>query len=192
MKPRPWILSMLLLAGCAAQERVVLLPASDGHKSAIVVSKPGAEVVLETPYSSAEIGKQRIEPRLFTEAEVKQRYGDVLKAQPRRPQSIDLYFSQGDTLTKESQALIGEVGRRIAELPAPEIIIIGHTDRVGSEEANDRLSLRRAEALRTALVGLGIPADTIQTVGRGEREPRIPTADEVAEPRNRRVELKLR
>lgn len=186
------MLPTLLLAGCAAQERVVLLPSQDGHNSTIVVSQPGAEVVLNTPYASAEIGKQNIEARQFTEAEVKQRYGDVLKALPHRPQSIDLYFTLGDALTPESQAQIADIRRRIAEWPAPEIIVIGHTDTVGPEVVNDKLSLRRAEAVRDLLAGRGIPIERIETVGRGERELRIPTPDETVEPRNRRVELKIR
>ena len=187
-----WMWPTLLLVGCAAQERVVLLPSHDGHKSTVVVSKPGAEVVLDTPYASAEIGKQNIEARQLTEAEVKQRYADVLKARPHRPQSIDLYFAQGDALTPESQAQIADIRRRIAEWPAPEIIVIGHTDTVGTEAVNDKLSLRRAEAVRDLLAGNGISIARIEAVGRGERELRISTPDETVEPRNRRVELKIR
>ncbi len=76
--------------------------------------------------------------------------------------------------------------------PDPEVIIIGHTDRVGSVAQNDALSLQRAERVRQVLLGLGIPADRVTAVGRGEREPLVPTEDQVAEPRNRRVEVTVR
>ena len=57
---------------------------------------------------------------------------------------------------------------------------------------DDGLSLRRAERVRNDLIGRGIPGDKIQVAGRGEREPLVPTEDEVAEPRNRRVEITVR
>ena len=87
-----------------------------------------------------------------------------------------------------SSDLRAEIARR----PVPELVVIGHTDRVGRAEANDELSLRRAEAVRAMLVRAGIPAAQIETAGRGEREPLLPTADEVAEPLNRRVEINVR
>jgi outer membrane protein OmpA-like peptidoglycan-associated protein len=79
----------------------------------------------------------------------------------------------------------------IARRPAPEIVVIGHTDRVGAVPYNDTLSLRRAERVRDELVKVGIAADRIRVAGRGEREPLVPTADEVAEARNRRVEINV-
>ena len=53
------------------------------------------------------------------------------------------------------------------------------------------LSLRRARKIRDDMVKLGVPAQ-IQVAGRGEREPLVATEDEVAEPRNRRVEISVR
>ena len=72
------------------------------------------------------------------------------------------------------------------------MVVIGHSDRLASDEFNDRLSLQRAGRVREELVRLGIPPARIQPAGRGEREPLVPTADGVAEPRNRRVESNVR
>jgi outer membrane protein OmpA-like peptidoglycan-associated protein len=83
---------------------------------------------------------------------------------------------------------MAEVRRR----PDPEVLITGHTDRVGGVAQNDALSLQRAERVRASMLDLGLPADRAQAVGRGEREPLVPTDDEVAEPRNRRVEITVR
>ena len=74
----------------------------------------------------------------------------------------------------------------------PEITVIGHTDRTGSREANFQLSLERAAAVRDILLSGGIPADIIQIIGRGEIEPAVMTEDNVAESRNRRVEITVR
>ncbi|MGH6692492.1 MAG: OmpA family protein, partial [Gammaproteobacteria bacterium] len=80
----------------------------------------------------------------------------------------------------------------VARRKVAEIAVIGHTDRVGLIEYNDTLSLRRAERVRKDFVSRGIPTGAINVAGRGEREPVVPTADEVSEPRNRRVEINVR
>ena len=58
--------------------------------------------------------------------------------------------------------------------------------------ANDALSAKRAQAVREQLAGEGVPVEKMEVAGRGEREPLVPTADEVDEPRNRRVEISIR
>jgi outer membrane protein OmpA-like peptidoglycan-associated protein len=63
---------------------------------------------------------------------------------------------------------------------------------MGKVEQNDRLSLQRAQKIIADLLQIGIRMETISVAGRGEREPLVPTADEVAEPRNRRVEISIR
>jgi outer membrane protein OmpA-like peptidoglycan-associated protein len=74
----------------------------------------------------------------------------------------------------------------------PDVYVIGHTDTVGELRGNDQLSAHRAETVKGFLVGIGIPAERIQTAGRGKREPIVPTADNVDEPKNRRVEINVR
>jgi outer membrane protein OmpA-like peptidoglycan-associated protein len=63
---------------------------------------------------------------------------------------------------------------------------------MGPLEYNDTLSLRRAERVRKDFVDRGVPDSAISVAGRGEREPIVATADEVTEPRNRRVEINIR
>jgi hypothetical protein len=72
---------------------------------------------------------------------------------------------------------------------AAQIEVSGHTDTVGSAESNLALSQRRAQAVADELIRLGVPATEIVTVGRGEEDLLVPTADGVNEPRNRRVEI---
>jgi len=71
-------------------------------------------------------------------------------------------------------------------------VVIGHTDRVGNAQFNDKLSLQRAERVRGELVKLGIAESRIQVAGRGERELLVQTPDDIAEARNRRVEINVR
>ena len=201
------VVGTLALAACARVPRVaepppppaptdlyVLLPSADGHAGALVVTQGAAERVLDAPYAAARIKSDgTVETGVATEQEVRQVFGEALAALPPRPVSFILYFLEGtDELTPESTQLIRQVFDEIARHPAPEVLVIGHTDRVGSVQANDRLSLRRAERMRDELVKLGVATDRVQLSGRGEREPLVPTADEVAEPKNRRVEVTIR
>ena len=75
---------------------------------------------------------------------------------------------------------------------APEVVVSGHTDAVGDPAFNDKLSLERAHRVRDILVAAGIAREQIQVVGRGAREPLVAARPGVPEPRNRRVEIKLR
>jgi hypothetical protein len=70
-----------------------------------------------------------------------------------------------------------------------QITATGHTDTSGSEAYNMALSLRRANAVKNALVQNGVPAQAISVIGRGEANPLVPTGDGVREPQNRRVEI---
>ena len=80
----------------------------------------------------------------------------------------------------------------LANRPAPEISVIGNTDSVGTTQYNDELSLQRAEHVRSVFIERGIPEASISAAGRGKRELLVPTADGVAEPQNRRVEINVR
>ncbi len=190
-------LALLLLVGCARPARTdlyVLIPGADGKTGAVSVESGGKQAVLDQPYAAVRVKESGlVEPGSVTEQEAHQAFGAALAAQPGRPTSFVLYFLENrDELTPDSRQMLSSVVDEIARRPAPEIVVIGHTDRVGPVPYNDTLSLRRAERLRDELVKVGIAADRIRVEGRGEREPLVPTPDEVAEPRNRRVEISIR
>jgi outer membrane protein OmpA-like peptidoglycan-associated protein len=84
--------------------------------------------------------------------------------------------------------VIAELTRR----PGAEIVVIGHTDRVGLLADNDALSIKRAQTMARIFEQRGVARALLQAVGRGEREPLVATADEVPEPANRRVEVTVR
>jgi len=175
-------------------ELVVVLPGPDGKVGTVVVERAGERTVLNQSYAASRIvsggGPQA---QRLGESEVRREFGAVLAALPGRPESFLLYFLEGkDEFTPESRV---ELDRMLAELRqrgAPDVVVIGHTDRVGKLQFNDRLSLQRAERVRGELVKLGIAEARVQIAGRGEREPLVPTDDEIAEPRNRRVEISVR
>jgi outer membrane protein OmpA-like peptidoglycan-associated protein len=170
------------------------MPDQDGRTGVLSVESGGRQAVLDRPYAAARVTEPgRVAAGAVTEQEARQAFGAALDAQPGRPISFILYFLEArDELTPDSRQLLDRIVDEIARRPAPEIVVIGHTDRVGAVTYNDTLSLRRAERVRDELVKVGIAADRIRVAGRGEREPLVPTADEVAEARNRRVEINVR
>jgi outer membrane protein OmpA-like peptidoglycan-associated protein len=97
-----------------------------------------------------------------------------------------------DELTEDSKAELPKVLAALRDRPVPDVLVVGHTDTMGETLGNDRLSAQRAERMKLHLVEIGIPADRIRVAGRGKRELLVPTADNVDEPRNRRVEIIVR
>ncbi len=184
----------LALAGCATQSgTVVLLPEPDGAATAVTVRQGERTVVLDRPYAAAELTSAGPRAGVASAADVEATFGTALAAQPRRPAAFTLYFvEQSDAFTDDSQRLFDGVVAEIARFPVPDVVVVGHTDAVGGDAFNDDLARKRAEAVRQRLVARGIPAAGIVTVGRGKREPAVPTPDGVAEPRNRRVEIVVR
>ncbi|GMN03934.1 OmpA family protein [Erythrobacter sp. MTPC3] len=67
--------------------------------------------------------------------------------------------------------------------------VVGHTDRAGSNLYNGGLSMRRAQAIADLMVGKGIECGAMTITAEGETNPRVPTADGIRSPENRRVEI---
>lgn len=178
----------------APRERITLLPSQDGKPSAVVVATAKGETVLDQPYRSAQVGgNASVATVTEQESTVRQRYAPLLATLPKGAAVFTVYFETNtEDLVPESAARFAQIRDELALRPAPEVIVIGHTDRVDSMAYNDALSLKRAERVKQLLVEAGIPADSIAVAGRGEREPAVQTTDGKAELRNRRVEIRVR
>lgn len=186
---------VFLLTGCSALNTfVVLLPEEGGAPAAVTVGEGSRAAILDSPLSAAAVdAKGNIEKRAVTTDEVNRTFADALAAQPPKAVSFTLYFETNSTdVTPISRAALEALLAEVAKRQAVEVQVTGHTDRVGSDTDNDRLSLQRAEAVRAMLIQRGIKATFIRAVGRGEREPLVPTPDGQPEARNRRVEVIVR
>jgi len=187
------LLAVVPLVACAPATRVVLLPHSSGKPTAVQVSTPQGNTVLDSPYAQADVGSRGQVTTGATDAKtVQKRYGAVLEKLPE-PLHFRLYFNIGTSeLTSESQAELQSILEQATSRPGSEIFVTGYTDSAGSSAANDALSLRRAEAIRQMLIGMGFNADRVIAVGRGNREPLVPTQEHMPEPKNRRAEIEVR
>lgn len=120
-------------------------------------------------------------------------FSDALAAIPPPPVSFLLYFELGGVrLTPASRALMPEVITAIRQRPAAEIDIKGHTDTVGGNEQNFRLSQRRSEHVASLIQASGAPHVEIAISYHGKQELAIETPDNTAELLNRRVEIGIR
>jgi len=184
----------VLLSACSTtKELVVLLPGEDGQVGAVAIAEPQRTTLLDTPLGAAKIDtKGHVKKDTLSEEEVKRTFAEALAARPPKALSFILYFEKSTEIMPDSRATLVDLLAEVAKRQAVEVQITGHTDRVGKVEDNDRLSMERAEAIRDVLINNGLHASFIRVVGRGEREPLIPTPDEQVEPRNRRVEVIVR
>ncbi|MEQ9329908.1 OmpA family protein [Thalassobaculum sp.] len=175
---------------------VVLLADADGAVGAVDLSTGAGSVTLDTLRAGAVVGTAAASPGAvgtLGEQDVRDLFGRAIGAEPEPPVAVRLYFETGtNQLTPASQAELPTVLETIRRRVVPGVEIAGHTDRVGASDVNDRLALQRAELVRQLVLELGVPARLISVDSFGERDPVVPTADGVDEPRNRRVEVTVR
>jgi outer membrane protein OmpA-like peptidoglycan-associated protein len=105
----------------------------------------------------------------------------------------DVLFDVDSALVKPGQrAVVDDVGDVLIDYPKTAVVVQGHTDATGSEEHNQDLSERRAEAIANRLIGDGVDADRIAAVGYGESYPVANNDSASGRQRNRRVEILLK
>lgn len=103
-----------------------------------------------------------------------------------------LLFRLGSArLDVSGKARLQEIAASLKSESAYHIVLNGHTDRTGTEDFNLKLSESRARSVKAALAEAGLDAARIDVFAFGETDPKVPTADGVEEPRNRRVEILL-
>lgn len=95
------------------------------------------------------------------------------------------------SLNSKGKKVVSEVAKGIKQLGNYSITLSGHTDTVDSAAFNKRLSAKRAQSVKNALVASGVSASKIKTEAMGESENAVPTADGVPEALNRRVEISV-
>jgi outer membrane protein OmpA-like peptidoglycan-associated protein len=185
-------LVLLLLGGCVS-ERVVLLPSADGGASAVSVRNDADALLLDRPYAVSVQRNGLLAAGQVTSAWVAQRYQAALSSRPPATKVFLLLFESGsDVPTAESPQVLQQVTEEYRQRQSAEIMLIGHTDRVGEPELNEALSQRRVIAVQALLRAAGIADDDMELAYRGEREPLVETPDGVSDARNRRVEISVR
>ena len=190
------LVMLLMFAACSPQKNMfVLLPDQDGNVGSIEVTNDKGSSVVDKPGECVTVAgssKPQAAPAMNME-QIRATFGEALAAEPLQPLSFLLYFKTDSfKLTNGSAALLPPIVDAINKTQSRDISVIGHTDRVASKEYNLTLSAKRAQTVRDLLVEKGVDASIIQVSFHGEGNPLVPTADNVKEPRNRRVEVIVR
>lgn len=189
------LLLIMLTSGCAKKMLVALVPDPDGKTGSISVESAAGSVTIDTSYQATTIGDANTQPSVpenIGKEKLDTIFKEALSIQPKQPLHFLLYFRQDTTLTPDSTKLLPHIMATIKERNANDISVIGHTDTLGSKDYNTTLSRDRASAVKKLLVKQGVEAAAIRTTSHGKENPLIPTADNVSEPRNRRVEVVVR
>src|SRR5262249_45074696 len=94
-------------------------------------------------------------------------------------------------LKPEGKTKLDDLASKLNGINLEVIIAVGHTDSVGTDAYNDKLSLRRAEAVKAYLLSKGIEANRVYTEGKGEKQPLADNKNTAGRAQNRRVEIEV-
>jgi len=193
--PSPQPVAPPAAAAAKPADLIVLLADPDGSAGAADVTTPQGTTALERLRAGTRVsaGDAPTAATELSEAEVQELFGDALDALPPAPQRFTLYFRfESEELTVESRASIPSILESVKRHPAPEVLVVGHTDTTGAAARNVELGLRRARTVREMLIASELDAAAIEVASHGETDLLIKTGDEVFEPRNRRVDISVR
>jgi len=106
--------------------------------------------------------------------------------------AADAFFDFDKAVLKpEGRAKLDDLVSKMGGLNLEVIIAVGHTDAVGSDSYNQRLSIRRSEAVKSYLVGKGVEKNRVYTEGKGEKQPVADNRTSEGRAKNRRVEIEV-
>lgn len=106
--------------------------------------------------------------------------------------AADAFFDFNKTVVKkEGKAKLDKLVKALTGVDTEVIVAVGHTDWIGSDAYNQKLSERRAKAVKAYLVSKGVPAKKIFTEGKGEKQPIADNRTKEGRAKNRRVEVEV-
>lgn len=106
--------------------------------------------------------------------------------------AADAFFDFDKAVIKpEGKAKLDDLVSKVKDINLEVIIAVGHTDSVGSDAYNQKLSIRRSEAIKAYLVTKGVEKNRVYTEGKGEKQPVADNKTGAGRAKNRRVEIEV-
>lgn len=187
------VTACVAVTGCASKSYVVLVESPDGSTGAILVDSGRGGQLVNRKNQGVLLNGRSDAPFDVDAARLQADFAAAREAQPALPVRYQFYFNMGGaTLTAESASFIPVVMENVRRRGAAAVSIIGHTDTVGEDAFNERLGLMRAQSIAALLQQSGLQALELSVVSHGKRNLLVPTADNVPDARNRRVEVNIR
>jgi OmpA-OmpF porin, OOP family len=187
--------TLVFLSACSTPpDKIILLADPEGKVGAVIVHSATGQQTINKAYAGVDVTQGgAIEKTMDSQSSVETRYSQLLAARPPRPRTFTIFFlfDSATDLAPESLATVKELKAVLATWPAPQLVVVGHTDLAGSQDFDDNLSKRRAQTVAAFLIKQGISAQQIETAARGKREPLVRTADGVPNRMNRRVVITI-
>ncbi len=147
-------------------------PGCDGA----LVAAPAAAPVAAAPAAAAPAAKPAPAPAVATKVTY----------------AADAFFDFDKSVLKpEGKAKLDDLASKVKDINLEVIIAVGHTDSVGSDAYNQKLSVRRSEAVKAYLVSKGIEKNRVYTEGKGEKQPVADNKTKEGRAKNRRVKIEV-
>jgi outer membrane protein OmpA-like peptidoglycan-associated protein len=185
------IFVLLFLSACS-KTTVVLLDSGKSQNS-IFVSNDTGKVTLDKVGNYVDLAQKDTKIssiKNMSPKEIEDRFSKALASEPLKPMTYILYFKTNSTeLTEASEETLKSALKSIEERSPCMVDIIGHTDTVGSNEMNAKVSLERAKSIESLIIAQKLKIKALVAKGYGEEDLLVATKDEVNEAKNRNVEI---
>jgi outer membrane protein OmpA-like peptidoglycan-associated protein len=181
-----------LLAGIGSAARILVVVAAVGLVTGATNLASGRTATRVTDDSLAALGQRQVQ---LSNPPGRPTATDPMATSPGpdgQPSFIIFFEEDQATVAASAQQMISQAAQRYRAKGSTKVMIVGHDDTSKDADSAMALSQRRADAIGSALVAVGIPADSISVAARGKSQLLVPTADGVRDAQNRRVEVFLK
>jgi outer membrane protein OmpA-like peptidoglycan-associated protein len=188
-----WVVMFIASIMNTGTTTTVVLADNHGKENAIVVQTDAGSTTIDKTGQYVSISSKNEAPtnvQTMSEDEINKKFKSAIEAIPLEPVHVNLYFkNNSNELTDASKEKLPYILIQIKERTPCDVSIIGHTDTKGSASYNTKLALERAKYVKSWVVSSNVELNNLKVESYGESDLLIQTEDNVAESRNRRVEI---
>lgn len=181
-----------IFIGCSSKTTVLLVDSGKAHNAIIVSTNKGSKK-LDKVGSFIQLNDKNeapSQPQNMSKREINNRYATLFKIAPTKPRTYIVYFKFNSTeLTEASKKTLHEALKTIQQRSPCMVDVIGHTDTVGSNQANAKVSLKRANYVKSMIEARKARVISLVAKGYGEEDLQMKTANNIFEAKNRNVEI---
>lgn len=188
-----WIIMFVASIMNTGTTTTIVLADNGDKQNAIVVQTDVGSTVIDKAGQYVSLSSKNNAPsdiKIMTKDEIDKKFKSAIEAMPLEPIHVNLYFkNNSNELTDASKEKLPYILIQIKDRMPCDVSIIGHTDTKGSASFNTKLALERAKYVKSWVLSSEIDLTNLEAKSYGESDLLVKTKDNVAEARNRRVEI---